>query len=190
MRVLSPFIPSRSAAAWVICIAHSIAFGQTTAPVDEERTPQDAPPGRVAVKLIVLKAEDASDDDLGKMVAALGAVKDVLRAAIHPPDNYISILATTNSAVTVERAVRYLDLAGYSAKEAGDETYAKVEAALRSGVIDFPASSPALCASPPPSTTTAPASRLNSLAGSVEPLRESFNASRGRPRFLALLSPT
>jgi hypothetical protein len=38
--------------------------------------------------------------------------------------------------------------------------------------------------------TTQPAASLTSLSESVEPLREAFNATSGRYRFVALLSPT
>jgi hypothetical protein len=158
--------------------------------VGQPAAAQEASPGRVAAKLIVLQATDASDDDLQRMSDALGAMKGVIRAAAHVPEKSVSILAAVDSPVTVERAVRYLELAGYPVKEADDEMYKKIEAALQSGAVDVPAGFAGSCASSSGQTTTPAEAKLSSLAESVEPLREAFNAGKVRYRFVALLSPT
>lgn len=147
--------------------------------------------GRVAAKLIVLQAVDATDEDIQKIATALSSMKDVFHAGVLASEQRcVFVLATVESAVTVERAVRYLDLAGYTVKEASDEVQARAESALHSTTIGVPASAAGSCDSPGPAPTSQQAGRLTSLADSVEPLRDAFNAAKGRYRFVALLSPT
>lgn len=167
-----------------LCPSASNAMGQP------ESAPDESSAGRVAAELIVLHAADASDDDLQRMSDALGAIKGVIHAAAHFPEKSVSILAAADRPVTVDRAIRYLELAGYSAKEAGEDMYKKILALLRTGTFAVPVGVAGSCVSPAGSTETPAAAKLTSLAESVEPLREAFNAGKDRIRFVALLSPT
>jgi len=139
----------------------------------------------------VFQATDATDEDLQKISAALGTIKGVIHVGVLASEkNCVFVLATADSVVTVERAIRYLDLAGYAVKEADGEVYKRVETAIGSAAIDVPASIAGSCGTATPPTTTQSGAPLTSLAESLAPFREAFNASKGRYRFVALLSPT
>jgi hypothetical protein len=169
-----------AAGLWVCAVA-AVVTPQSTQPAAPE-PPQAGPPAGTAAKLIVLRAPDAGDTELGKMAAALGAMKGVIRAAPHASEKCVSILARMDSPVTVDRAKRYLELAGYHVEEAD-------EAAIQSAPPD---ASGACCASSAPAaeTSKAPAlAELNDLKRSLDVLRERFNADKDRPRIVALLSP-
>jgi len=176
-----------AAGLWV-CAAAVVVTPQSTQPAAPE-PPQSGPPAGTAAKLIVLRAPDAGETELGKMAAALGAMKGVIRAAPHAAEKCVSILAKMDSPITVDRAMRYLELAGYHVQEADDATIDRLQAAIRSAP---PAAGGACCASSAPAagTSKAPAvAELNDLNGSLEMLRERFNADKDRPRIVALLSP-
>ncbi len=145
---------------------------------------------RVTARHIVVQAADASDEELQAISAALGAFRGVFRVAIFPSDQCVSILAPADGLATVERVIQYLDLAGYTVKDADRDVYDRIETVLKSMSFDVPASLAGSCGPAESGAASQPAAALTSLADSVEPLREAFNAATGRYRFVALLSPT
>lgn len=145
--------------------------------------------GRPA-KLIVLCASDTTNAKLEKMAAALGAMQGVIRSSAHPDEKCVSIVADIDSAVTIDRAMRYLELAGYEAKEADDATTDRVAAAVRTAGAK---ASGAACSSTPATgavdAQNKELAKLIDLTNSLNALQERFNAEKDRPRIVALLSP-
>ncbi|MCH8147344.1 MAG: hypothetical protein IH987_05020 [Planctomycetes bacterium] len=89
------------------------------------RAPSDAAGcegGAIRAKLLVLKvsglADGSTTDDV---VRALDAIKGVIRATADADSNLIQLLVDADRSVTAERAVEFLGLAGYEAKEASQE---------------------------------------------------------------------
>ncbi len=101
------------------------------------RAPSDAAGcegGAIRAKLLVLKvsglADGSTTDDV---VRALDAIKGVIRATADADSNLIQLLVDADRSVTAERAVEFLGLAGYEAKEASQEQYGLITSALSSG---------------------------------------------------------
>jgi hypothetical protein len=171
------------------CLTRWPAFAQSSQPQAPDLRTAGSPAGAGrAAKLIVLRAPDAGEAELEKMATGLGAMKGVIRAAAHASDKCVSILADVDSPVTAARAMKYLDLAGYRVEEADDATTDRVLAAIRAAMSQ---------GRPGCATSTADVGNANDnepavltdLSGSMDALRERFNAEKDRPRIVALLSP-
>ncbi len=177
----------------LLWIAGSIAAGEQ---------PAEDCSGRVEAKLMVLRVDELADaSDRERIVQAVGAVRGVLHAEGDAEERLLTVLADTQAeGVTAARLVEYLELAGYTAKEVEDTERDAHAGRIwgRSGkVIELPAdtvaktpesSSPATA--PADASGEEPAVQVTSLAESLDPLCERFNADVGQPRFVALLSPT
>lgn len=158
--------------------------------------------GRFEARLIVLQVDELADPtDRERIVQAVRAVRGVLHAERIEDQRLLTVLADVHAErVTSARLVQYLELAGYSAKEADEKLRDEHARRLSGGngqVIELPASAVRdRVESASPATAPAGADRdgeaivVSSLAESLDPLRERFNADKGKPRFIALLSPT
>lgn len=160
--------------------------------------------GAVRAELLVLEVKGLVDGSTADDVAqALGAIKGVMRATADIDSNLVQLLVDAGSSVTADRAVEFLALAGYEAKEASEKQYDQVTSALASGgaiVIRNPADQQADetrdadkkigTKSDSLQSELTSSVELTSLAKSLEPLRAHFNANKNKHRFVALLSPT
>lgn len=142
----------------------------------------------ILIKMILLQIEgltDASNAD--QLAGALRAVKGVRWATVDRKTGLAPVMADDPGPVTVERLIEFLSLAGYEAKEATEEQYEAESEKLRSagpivlGNIQIEDS----LMGPTEGTV-----EVTSLADSLQPLRDRFNANQGKARLIALLSPT
>lgn len=85
----------------------------------------------VRAELIVLYVEELGDESkVRSVVAALSAMKGVYRASGDVETKLVQVLTLDADAVTPERVVQYLGMAGYKAKEATPQQYDIVTTAM------------------------------------------------------------
>ncbi len=147
--------------------------------------------GAMRARMIVLHVDDIGDAAAAeKIAAALRAIKGIISVTPNDTTRCVRILADVDSAVTAERAVEYLGLAGYEASKGTDKQFEAELKAMRSGgTIALSATSVKKTEDTKPADAGSPV-EVASLAESLEPLEKRFNADKAKVRFVALLSPT
>ena len=90
--------------------------------------------GAVRAELLVLEVKGLVDGSTADEVAqTLGVIKGVMRATADIDSNLVQLLVDAGTSVTADRAVEFLALAGYEAKEASEAQYDQITSALASG---------------------------------------------------------
>ena len=135
----------------------------------------------VRAKLIILKPSVAAD--VGAILEALGAIKGVIRLSADEESGLVSLIVAEDNAMTLERAIEYLKLAGYQVTEATKEEYGKAAAGLQAAPFAVPASIVTGSKAGPPAGPT----RITVLDDSIQPLIGAFNAEKDKPRLIVLL---
>ncbi len=153
--------------------------------------------GRVEIEaeLIVLQVDEVADQAVAdSLVAALRAMKGTFVVTADVRNKLVRVIAEADGPVTVERLIKYLGLAGYTAIEADEEQYRHQEDDLSGLVLEVPAGvgsiSPKAEDRANGGSESGDPVAVVSLAESLEPLRTRFNGAKDKYRFVALLSPT
>lgn len=142
----------------------------------------------IRAERIVLEVSGLSDPATAATVArALGAMKGAIRATADADSGLVQLLADTKSELTAERAIEFLSLSGYEAKEAIDGKHEKTTSPKR---IQTGSNRTNRESDMTGQGSNGSSFELTSLAESLEPLRDHFNANKDKLRFVALLSPT
>lgn len=149
----------------------------------------------IVAELIVLQVDELTDQVVADtLVAALRAMKGMIRITADVENKLLRILAEADGPVTVEHLIQYLGLAGYPATEATEEQYRRQEEKVSGRLSALPSGDGVDPSTAADKADTAPAPgdsvAVVSLAESLDPLRLRFNGAKDKYRFVALLSPT
>ena len=158
------------------------AGASTSTPQSDESEPATCG-NIVRAKLIILAASVA---EVPGVLAALQAIKGVIRLSADDERGLVSLLVAQDHPMTPERAVEYLKLAGYEVVEATEEEYGQATEGLHTAPIAVPASVVTESVAGAPAGPT----NVTVLDDSIGPLIDAFNAAKDKPRLIALLSPT
>lgn len=142
---------------------------------------------QIRALLMAMRIADSSWPDAGRIKNAAAAIKGVISVSIDNEAHALVVTVPEDHRLTESQLVEYLKLAGYTVTPGSDALLDEVAGRLVNGVVSVDAS--AIQDGPHESKSEA-AVPLTSLAESLNPLKEQFNAARGRFRFVALLSPT
>lgn len=104
-----------------------LAIGQTAVAAQ----PDNCQGTNVQASAIALRFDRLKETEINRVEEAVSAMKGVMRASMDEDSLLMTVLVDANGAVTAEKLVEYVKLAGYQARKASDEELEQALDAMR-----------------------------------------------------------